>query len=361
MQHRAPAPWVAASVALFGAGAVAATTAVAPLPAQPALHSHALQLTASWDDVLQTAEANATDIWNHFSAAPFAGLQQQLANQIGYIQGLADGSLSFADVTKDIQDHLTALFGAPATEDTAAVPGALFGPFLPEGGATDTLYQSLDDVVKATDGLLAGIIDHSTLFGMLTDSTVLPGIVESLGLDESAVPLVAAVLNFAGSPLSGVLIGQISTMLSPVLQVNEDLANISAALTGGDPDWDAALQHLTDMPANVVNAYLNGYGEVDLMPLLDQLGIALPALTLLDLPTYITELNLNLGGLLSSGGSIFDVIGMGAGTDALGEPMDLFSLPGVAVGPIASMVEFSQSIAMALGWDGSSDILGGLF
>lgn len=188
MQHRAPAPWVAASVALIGAGAVAATTAVAPLPARPAPHTHAVQLTASWDAVLQTAEANATDIWNHFSAAPFAGLQQQLANQIGYIQGLADGSLTFADVSTDIQNHLTALFGAPATDDTAAVPGALFGPFLPEGGATDTLYQSLDDVVKATDGLLAGIIDHSTLFGMLTDATVLPGIVESLGLDECGAP-----------------------------------------------------------------------------------------------------------------------------------------------------------------------------
>ncbi|WP_205843462.1 hypothetical protein [Mycobacterium virginiense] len=174
---------------------MAATTAVAPLPAQPALHSHAVQLTASWDDVLQTAEANATDIWNHFSAAPFAGLQQQLANQIGYIQGLADGSLSFADVTKDIQDHLTALFGAPATEDTAAVPGALFGPFLPEGGATDTLYQSLDDVVKATDGLLA-VRWHLT-WGIVTASEVSACLCQSIwgtarSLDSVCAATVAA-------------------------------------------------------------------------------------------------------------------------------------------------------------------------
>lgn len=212
----------------------------------------------------------------------------------------------------------------------------------------------------ARQAVLAGFMNHSSLFQTLTDPTILPGIAESLGLDESAVPLLAAVLNFAGSPLSGIVIGQVGTMLSPVLQFHEDLADISTALTGGEPDWDAALQNVADIPANLVNAYLNGYGEVDLMPILDQLGTTLPTLPLLDLPTYITELNLNVGGLLSAGGSIFDAIGMGTGTDALGEPMDLFDLPGIAVGPIASMVAFSQSIAMALGWDGASDILDGL-
>jgi hypothetical protein len=36
-----------------------------------------------WGSVLQTAETNATDIYDHWSAAPFADLQQGIAYDVG--------------------------------------------------------------------------------------------------------------------------------------------------------------------------------------------------------------------------------------------------------------------------------------
>jgi hypothetical protein len=69
----------------------------------------------------------------------------------------------------------------------------------------------------------------------------------------------------------------------------------------------------------------------------------------------ITGVTVDLGGLLSGGGSLFDSIGIGLDTE-LGD----LDLSGVAVGPIASMIELDESIAEALGWSGVGDPLSGL-
>jgi|GEM_PF-3086958 len=352
-------PGLAAAVALAGAGVIAAHPAVSPAPASAQLSGMRLMAAQdiTWDEVFQSARTGATDISNHFSAVPFPALQQVLANQIGYVQGLLNGSVSFSDVSAEIQNHLTAVFGAPATDTTAAIPGALFGPFLPEGGATDTLYQSLDATVNSTGtGIFAFItLNHEQLFPLLADA--IPSLLPALGLDESALPQIDSLLQFAGSPLGGIVIGELGTALSPMLQLNDDISSITTALS--DSDWNAALQDLANMPANLASAYLNGYGEVDLMPILDQLGIDLPPVELVTgLPTTVTDLNVVLGGLLSGGGSLFDAIGLSADG---GESIGALDLSGLAVGPLASMVELSQAIAEALGWDGSSDILASPF
>lgn len=93
--------------------------------------------------------------------------------------------------------------------------------------------------------------------------------------------------------------------------------------------------------------------DVDLYSLQDA-GITLPTLDLLG-PSNITGLTVDLGGLLSGGGSPFDSVGLSLSTE-LGD----LDLSGVAVGPIASMVELDQSIAEALGWSGVGDPLSGL-
>lgn len=87
MQHFAPAPWVAAGVALIGAGAVAATPVAVPLPGLTATHS-AVALTAdfdpfgAWQDVFATAKDNATTLWDSMSAVPGVAAQQLIADLI---------------------------------------------------------------------------------------------------------------------------------------------------------------------------------------------------------------------------------------------------------------------------------------
>jgi hypothetical protein len=133
-------PWITAGVALVGAGVVAAIPMAGSAPSLPVVQARAVQLTTGadpltdWGDVLQTAEANATDIYDHFSSAPFADLQQSLVNDVGYVEDLIKNPSDIGTIATDIQDNLNALFGG-----TAADPGALWGPFLPPGGATDTL------------------------------------------------------------------------------------------------------------------------------------------------------------------------------------------------------------------------------
>jgi hypothetical protein len=318
------------------------------------MQTRAVQLTTAadplteWGEVLQTAETNATDIFDHFSAAPFADLQQSIVNQVGYVEDLIKNPSDIGTVLTDLQNNVTALFGA------ATDPGALWGPFVPDGGATDTLYQSLDTVVNSTgtgvfDGILS--VNHDQLF-LLTQELVLP----SLITDTSLQPLANELLDFTGSPLSGVLIGELGTTLSPVLEFNADITAIGDALGGSTPDLTTAFQDLVNMPADITNTFLNGYGDVDLTSLLQDVGITLPSLTFLGAPADISDLNVDLGGLLSGAGSLFDSVGLDLDIPALGE----LDLSGVAVGPLASMVEMSQSIAEALGWSGVGDPLASL-
>ena len=80
-------------------------------------------------------------------------------------------------------------------------------------------------------------------------------------------------LEFSGSPLSGILWGSLGTTVGHLLQINDDIAGITAALGGTTPDYTTAFNDLLDMPANVTNAFLNGYGEIDLDTFLTDFGI----------------------------------------------------------------------------------------
>jgi hypothetical protein len=300
-----------------------------------------------WGTVLQTAETDATDIYDHWSAAPFADLQQEIVNDAGYVEDLLKNPSDISTVLTDIQDNATALFGG-----SAADPGALWGPFLPAGGASDTLYQSLDAIVNSTGtgafgpGILS--VNHDQLF-TLTQELVLP----SLFTDPNTESLASSLLDFTASPESGVLIGEIGTALSPVLEFNADVTAIGDALGGSTPDFTTALQDLANMPADITNAFLNGYGDVDITSLVQDLGLT--SVPFFGTSADITGVTVDLGGLLNGGGSLFDSIGIGLDTE-LGE----LDLSGVAVGPLASMVEMGESIAEALGWNGVGDPLASL-
>lgn len=340
-------PWITAAVALVGASLVTATPATA---ASVDAQFRAVQLTSfdpnNWLDVLQQASTNATDIYDHFSPAPFPDLQQFIANLPAYLEG-----------TRNVSTDLTAAGNA------AVVP---FDPTNPE----PYIYPSLDPTSSNIGISLlgahlfdiplpgkAGLLDLLTnglqfTVGICPLCTNVNIDVLALLIGQTAADDVQPYLQFLGSPLSGVLWGDIGTTLGPLVQFDNDVTAIGDALSGPTPDWTTALQELLNMPANVTNAFLNGYGDIDLSTLLNDFGAQLPASD--------ANLVLDLGGLLSPGGSLLNGIGF---SETLGDcsiGCATFDVPTSEVGPIASMIGMDQAIAEAIGWDGVGNPLAGL-
>jgi hypothetical protein len=336
------------ALTLATAGVIAAPV-VASLPGLPNMQTRDVQLVdVSWDQVLQTALANATDIYDHFSPAPFADLQQFAANLPDYLDG-----------TRNFDADLTTAYDAA------------INPFIPPAGAEPYIYSSLDTTPSniSIDSFLGhlfdiplpgkdGLIDILTnglsfdigICPLCTDVTipVLP-----LLLGDQLASEIVPYLDFSGSPLSGILWGSFGTTFSPILQLNNDITDITAALSGANPDYTTALDDLANMPANLTNAFLNGYGDVNLDSLLTEFGITPP--------TTDAALQVDLGGLLSPAGSLINGIGF---TDTLGDcslACATLDVPTTAVGPLASLFLEDQAIAESIGWDGVGAPLAHLF
>lgn len=343
MQHLAPSPWIAAGIALVGAGTIAATPVVTPLPALSVVHTSAVALTAdfdpfgAWQDVFDTAKTNATTLSDFFSAAPFVAQQQEIANLIGYAQGLADGSTTFSDVIKDIQDNATNTFNAATF--LAGDPG------------------DLNVVSNYTMDLNHGLV-YLALTGQAAD----------LGFPAPDEPI-PSIVNFLSSPLSGVLIGALSPSISPLVALSNSITDISNALNGSTPDVTTALQALADIPANMAGAFLNG-STLDLSSLIPLINEA----NLIPLPegTSLDSLSIAFGGLLSPGettstiagelngigGSILNSLGLDlSGVPLFGE----LSLAAEGIGPIGAWESLQEIIANSLGWDGTGNPLADLF
>ena len=261
------------------------------------------------------------------------------------------------DPQRDLRQPLTA--AAPirwyAEGDACATQRpSLFAPVDPE----PYIYSSLDTTPSTisidTPLLSVSGIDlpgKEDLLDILTN-----GLNVDLGITTINIPVLSDLVGatdaaqiqpyppISGSPLSGILWGGIGTTLSPYLQFNDDISGISAAPDGANPDYTTAFDDLLNMPANLTNAFLNGYGNVSLDTVLTDLGIATP-------PTDVA-LTADLGRLLSPAGSLIDGIGF---SDTIGDcslVCATFDAPETAVGPLASLFEQDQAIAESIGWDG---------
>ncbi|MBS9533960.1 outer membrane porin GjpA [Mycobacterium sp. M1] len=326
MQPLAHSPWIAAGVALVGAGAIAATPVVASTPALSGLPSHTVQLTAgldlfgAWQDVFDTAKANATVLSDNADGAS-AAVGQLIAD-------LVHGTKI------DPKDVLDAI--AQPSLDGSISPSPL----------------SLSNDLQALIPLV--------LPGQLPDDFPLTA--------EQLTPI----LSFASSPLSGVLMGALGPSIAPMVALFNSLEDIHSALSGSTPDTAAALQDLVNIPANMVGGLLNG-ATIDLtglIPTLTEAGL-LPA------AMDVTQLSFAFGGLLSPGYTGNDVEGFlngvedgsspgigGSIINSLGLTTGLMGFPLVmdphGVGPIGAMESLQEIIAMALGWNGVDNPLDGL-
>jgi hypothetical protein len=337
------------AVTLAAAGVIAGPI-VAPLPGLPSVQTRDVQLVdISWDQVVQSALANSTDIYDHFSPAPFADVQQFAANLPDYL----DGTRNF-------------------DTDLSTAANAAITPFVPSG-AEPYIYSSLDTTPSTISISALGLhlfdIDLPGKAGLLSDLT--NGLSFTLGVcplcTDVNIPIlqllvgdqlaseITPYLDFSGSPLSGVLWGSFGTTIGPLLQLDNDFTAISTALSGASPDYTAALDDVANLPANVTNAFLNGYGDINLDTFLTDFGISSPS------GVDVSAIQLDLGGLLSPAGSLIDGIGF---TDAFGDcsvACATFDVPTTAVGPIASLFEMDQAIAESIGWDGVGSPLANLF
>lgn len=333
-------PCLAASVALVGASLMAITPVASGLPnvdvAAIQLLSGADPLT-SFEDVFQTAQANATQIYDYFSAAPFVAEQQEIANDIGYLQDLAKDPSSFSTVLNDFQTEAQTAFNAAT--------------FL--GGDQATFINPLSNDTMD--------ISHALIYLGLT------GQAAALGIPAPPAPI-PTIVDFLSSPASGMLIGELGPVISPLVALDNSIQTVIGDLTGSAANPEAALQALLDTPANVLGGFLNGatLNLDSLIPLIEQANLVpLPPGASLD------SLSFAFGGLLSPGetsglgvtgagigGSIFNSVGL----DLSGVPIfGTIDAPGQGIGPLGAFVEMEQVIATALGWSGTGNPLDGLF
>jgi hypothetical protein len=333
---------------------VAASAVVAPTLAPVADLSHvqarAVQLVSgdvSWDQVFQTALANGTDIYDHLSPATFADIQQFAANVSAYL----DGTRSF---DTDLNLAYTAAINPFTPTDPEPYIYTLVDPTQSEIGISALGIHLFDIPLPGKDGLI-DILTNGLPFtiGICPLCTDVNIDVLPLLVGDDLATQIEPYLNFAGSPLSGILWGSFGTTLSPILQLNDDITAVTAALSGASPDYTTAFNDVLDVPANVTNAFLNGYGDINLDTLLADFGITSPATD--------ATLQLDLGGLLSPAGSLINGIGF---ADTFGN-CDIgcatIDIPSTAVGPIASLFLQDQAIAEAIGWDGVGQPLAHLF
>lgn len=340
-------PWATAGFAftLVAASAIAAP-AVVPAVGFPALQTRSVQLVSgdvSWDQVLQTALANGTDIYDHLSPATFADIQQFAANVPAYL----DGSRNF---DADLMTAYNAAINPFVPTDPEPYIYTSVDPTQSEIGISALGTHLFDIDLPGKDGLIDILTNGLNVdLGITTiNIPVLP-----LLVGDDLASQIEPYINFAGSPLSGILWGSLGTTLGPLLQLNDDITAITAALGGATPDYTTAFNDLADLPANVTNAFLNGYGDINLDTLFADFGATSP--------TTDASLFVDLGGLLSPAGSLINGIGF---ADSLGDcsiACANLDVPATAVGPIASLFLQDQAIAESIGWDGVGQPLAHLF
>ncbi|MEN3223355.1 outer membrane porin GjpA [Mycolicibacterium porcinum] len=334
----------AAGVVVAATGMIAAAPGLSPVPASVAhdIQSSSVRLTAGWDPfapwqaAFDTAKAGATALGDNFLLAPGVGLQQAIANQIGYAKQLFEDPSSFEAVSQQFAANVMKV----ATGLTLI-------------GADEA---TRDAVLKHTLGGLHGL-----------SLDMFPSFLEE-GVD---VETFSAVMNVLASPLSGVLIGSVGPVISPAVALLNSAVAISDALQAGDST--TALSSLLGVPAGMVDAFLNGANlNLDaLAPMINDSGLVKDTVS-------IEGINIAFGGLLtpgatdrstyeytdedgnkvtipSVGGSIFNSLGLDI--KFAGIPI---SVEGEAVGPIGALQGLSQTVGVLLGsgwddWDGKGN------
>lgn len=282
-------------------------------------------LLAPWIDQYNTASENATTLLNNFVMAPGVAFQQMLANMSGYVQDFFDdpSSNSVAAINVMFQDNLAAM---------------------------QTAYGLQGATTAETSTVLKHTLDGTGTSGHLVMFNQIPGY-----LPADQAPLITPIINFLGSPASGILMGEIGPWISPWVALMN-------SLTDGD-DFNTTM-------ANMVGAFFNGatLNLDSLLPAINGAGV-------FPLGMAMQHLDIGFGGLLSTGsvsaapyvvgdttvpavgGSIFNSIGL----DFSGVPvLGTLDIPSQPIGPLGAWEGWAETLATLLGWDSSGSPLAGI-
>lgn len=296
----------ASRIARLTAGAFTATAVTLGTltpPAPTAVELAAFDVITPWLTVFNDTVDNVVRLINDVIYPPLPVAQQTLANQLLHLSELPDVTAIGAQVAANL-----------AAGVTAPVSGDLFSMDIPHALGFAALQAAV---------------------AKLPDFTPVPGIV-------------APLLGFTGSFVSGALIGLIGPVLGPALALAQSVQSITAALTAPVPDVATALSEAINTVPNVLNAFLNGGPVLAATPLVSVigsiLGVSIPA---------VTTVGIAMGGVLSPGGSLFNTADLTIKIE-LPEPDPPleFALNGVPSGTLGSLIGIPRSIARAIGWDG---------
>jgi hypothetical protein len=336
-------PYATAGVAIVGAGLVAVTPVATPLSALSDIQSRGVQLTAGgFADVLSEASANFTQLYNNFALAPFVGMQQFIVNIQGLLGELQNGT-DPSTVLAEFQADLTSIASA-FTLTNAGMDDADFTTLV--GQVTKHTLDNYNDL----SGLLT---THDLTIGHTLLESVLPSFLPA----DVDPDMVSGIVHFLSSPLSGMIMGGLGPLLSPIVALINSIA-----------DGDSFEQIL----ASPLDGLLNGatLNLDSLIPVIESAGLLPEGAT-------INSLDFALGGLLTPGtvgagpyadaagdavtpvgGSIFSSLGLNLTVpDALGIPGPFtIDVPSYAVGPLGAAVGWEQAMGAVLGdgWDGKN-------
>ncbi|MDY7000102.1 MAG: hypothetical protein SW019_26240, partial [Actinomycetota bacterium] len=190
---------------------------------------------------------------------------------------------------------------------------------------------------------------HAFLYNALPVITQIP----LVDLLVQISPTGQQLLDFATSPLSGVLLGIAGPVVGPAVVLAANLQSAIDDFTADTPDPARALNTLLNTPAQMTDAFLNGGVHMDVTSLVEALGPSIGV----TFPEG-TKIGIAFGGLLSPGGSAFNALDMDYDRDILGLPIIRFNLAtGQGPGFFGSLIDMNQAIARAIGWDGGGNPL----
>ena len=329
-------PFATAGAVLVGAGLVMCTPpSMGNMPGLTMFRDIAItaggDFLAPWIDQFNTASTNVTQLLNNYFLAPGVGMQQFIANQLGYAQQLLDDPTNSNSVATDMQDYLARVLAGLTLQDADQTTTYWVGAHTLDGAAPGA-------------GLGSG---HIFLFQQVPSY-----------LPADQVSTLTPIINFLASPASGIIMGELGPYISPWVALYN-------SLNDGD-DVNTTL-------ANMVGAYFNG-ADLNLdsvIPAIEQSGY-LPA------GMNVENLDIAFGGLLTPGvvgadqylsgadtdpiapvgGSILNSVGI----DLTGVPViDTISATARGIGPIGAMESWGQIIGILLGsgWAGGGFGYGG--